>query len=285
MLKTIPYVVGGAVLLTGVIAAVGARADRAAAARWLAGTLAAVTAVGAVALGATAAAGTAVAEVPPRPRTNAPLLWWVANGMTQTQSPGNPPRYGGFNGTMVRAIGGMTEEQATEWAAQWIRALWAGRGLEGTMRFYADKAAWNWGDGMFWAHGEGQDARPERLPPGDGLVGLVRDIDRPDGRWYPLRSDVAQAVWVTVLVMAGLGALLTRRPRPDVLLLALTVLGLVVFTLAFQGRSRYLFTFVPVVVSLTAMVHPAVSLARARLLRAVGARSRRVPRVSAPPTA
>ena len=63
--------------------------------------------------------------------------------------------------------------------------------------------------------------------------------------------------------------MLTRRPRPEVLLVALSVLGVLVFTLLFQGRSRYLFTFVPVVVAMAAMVHPAVSATRARLVRAL----------------
>jgi hypothetical protein len=109
---------------------------------------------------------------------------------------------------------------------------------------------------MFWAWGEGQDATPERLPPGEGLVGWVRSLDRPDGRWYPLRSDVTQAVWLALLLVAGLGALRMRRPAPEVLLLALCVLGVAAFTLLFQGRSRYLFTFVPLVAALAGMVAP-----------------------------
>jgi hypothetical protein len=39
-----------------------------------------------------------------------------------------------------------------------------------------------------------------------------------------------------------------------VLLVALSVLGIAVFTLALQGRSRYLLTFVPLVVALAGMV-------------------------------
>jgi hypothetical protein len=134
--------------------------------------------------------------------------------------------------------------------------------------FYAAKAAWNWGDGMFWAWGEGQDAKPNRLGPAHGVAAAVRAVDRPEGRWYGTRSDLTQAVWLTVLATLGLGALLTRRPRPEVLLLALSVLGLMVFTLLFQGRSRYLFTFVPLVVALAAMVHPGTTPLRARLVGA-----------------
>ena len=166
VLKTIPYVLVGALLLTGVLAALAAARDRKAAARWLAGTLAAVAAVAVTALGTTAASASVLSEVPPRPGTSPPLLWWVANGMTTTGAPDNPPRYGGFNSRMGRAIAGMTQDEATDWAAGWIQERWASRGLVGTARFYANKAAWNWGDGMFWAWGEGQDARPERLPPG-----------------------------------------------------------------------------------------------------------------------
>ena len=221
-------------------------------------------ALGGVALGATSARSVVLAGQTRPSQSSAPLLWWVANGMTETQSPGNPPRYGGFNAAMGLAIAGMTPAQATQWSQEWIRTQWVERGPSGTAEFYAAKAAWNWGDGMFWAWGEGQDARPDRLPTGSGFVGAVRAVDRPDGRWYQPRSDLTQAAWLALLVVAGLGAVLTPRPRPEVVLLALSVLGLAVFTLLFQGRSRYLFTFVPVVVSLAAMVHPAVSGWRAR---------------------
>lgn len=266
VLKTIPYVIAAALLLTGVLAALVARADRKEAARWLAGTVAAVAALAVAAGGLTAAGTAALSDVPRTSQSSAPILWWLANGMTTTKSPGNPPRYGGFNGAIGRAIAGKSQDEATEWSAEWIRRQWAQRGLVGTTKFYTNKAAWNWGDGMFWAWGEGQDAKPKRLPPGDGIVGVVRSVNRPDGRWYGVRSDVTQAGWLALLVVAGLGALLTRRPRVEVLLVALSVLGLAVFTLLFQGRSRYLFTFVPVIVTFAAMVHPAVSAASARVV-------------------
>jgi hypothetical protein len=259
VIKTIPYVVAVALLVTGLLAALGARADRREAMRWLAGTLAAVVALGVTALGVTAACAVALSDVPHTRATSQPLLWWVANGMTTTKSPGLPARYGGFNHALGSAIAGKTPEEASDWSAEYIRTQVGRRGLDGTARFYVAKAAWNWGDGMFWAWGEGQDARPDRLPPGEGLVGSVRDVDRPNGRWYALRSDLTQSLWLALLVVGGLGAVATRRPRLEVVLVALTVLGLTVFTLLFQGRSRYLFTFVPVIVSLVAMVHPAIS--------------------------
>ncbi len=148
----------------------------------------------------------------------------------------------------------MDTEEATAWSREWIRNQVADRGAGDLALFYANKAAWNWGDGMFWAWGEGKDSEPKKLKPADGIGRLVRAVDGRYGRWYPLRTDLAQGLWVALLLVTGVGALRARAPSRDVLLLGLTVLGIAAFTLVFQGRSRYLLTFVPLVVALGAMV-------------------------------
>jgi hypothetical protein len=69
-----------------------------------------------------------------------------------------------------------------------------------------------------------------------------------------LRADLTQALWLAVLLVAGVGLL--RAPyRRETLLLAVSVLGIAAFTLVLQGRSRYLFAFVPLVVALAGTVH------------------------------
>jgi hypothetical protein len=206
----------------------------------------------------TATATTALGRVSPtglRPDAAAPVTWWLANGMTTVSSPGNTTRYGGYNSYMTRRIATMDRATATQWSRDWIHSQWVRRGLDGTAEFYLNKLAWNWGDGMFWAWGEGSDRLPERLAPPDGVVAAaVHDVDGPRGRWYPLRSDLTEGLWLAVLLVTGLGALRARAPTRDHVLVALTVLGIAVFTLLFQGRSRYLLTFVPLVVALGAMV-------------------------------
>jgi hypothetical protein len=107
---------------------------------------------------------------------------------------------------------------------------------------------------MFWAWGEGQDAVNLTMPPEEGVAGFVVDVDGRFGQWYPLRCDLTQGLWLAVLLVTGVGALRTRAPSRDVLLVGLGVLGIAVFTLVFQGRSRYLLTFVPLVAALAGMV-------------------------------
>jgi hypothetical protein len=198
-----------------------------------------------------------------------PMLWWIANGMNERVGPSGVVNYGTYSRAMVDAVEGHTQEEMVDYASKYISDRWAERGLPGMVGFYANKAAWNWGDGMFWAWGEGPDSLPEKMAPADGVVGFVQDVNSYNGAYYGWRADVAQGLWLAVLLVAGLGLL--RAPyRRDVLLVALTVLGVGAFTLLFQGRSRYLFSFAPLVVVLAGMVRVRLGTRRRRL-RAVGA--------------
>jgi len=66
---------------------------------------------------------------------------------------------------MVDAVTGRSQTEMKEYAADFLADRWAERGLGGMLAFYGNKAAWNWGDGMFWAWGEGPDSLPGTLAP------------------------------------------------------------------------------------------------------------------------
>ena len=198
-----------------------------------------------------------------------PTVWWVANGMNEYVGPSGVVNYGTYSRAMVEAVEGHTQQEMVDYASAYMADRWDERGPLGMLGFYANKVAWNWGDGMFWAWGEGPDSLPGKLAPADGAVGVVHDLNGYHGAWYGWRADVTQGLWLAILLVAGIG-LLRMRYRRDVLLVALTVLGAAAFTLLFQGRSRYLFTFVPLVVALAGMVRVRLG-ARGRRLRPVGA--------------
>lgn len=192
-----------------------------------------------------------------QPDAAPPVLWWLANGANATVTPTGMVTYGSYDRAMVLATRDRSQTEVNDYARAHLRDRWSERGPSGTLAFYGNKLAWNWGDGMFWSWGEGFDARPGVLGPADGFVGFVHDIDGKHGRWYPLRSDLTQGLWLALLLVAGVGCLRAPFGR-DVLAVALTVLGVAAFTLLFQGRSRYLFAFVPVVAALAGLVHPHV---------------------------
>ena len=183
-----------------------------------------------------------------------PILWWVALGADEQRTPSGVVNYGAYSREMVGAVTGRSPAEMRAYAAGFLGDRWAERGVGGTLAFYGNKAAWNWGDGMFWAWGEGPDSLPGTLAPATGVTGVVHDLNGFHGSGYPWRVDLTQALWLALLLVAGVGLL--RAPyRRETLLVALSVLGIAAFTLVLQGRSRYLFAFAPVVVALAASVH------------------------------
>jgi hypothetical protein len=188
------------------------------------------------------------ADVSPSP------LWWLANGSNEKTSDTGVTNYGTYSREMVEAIEGLDPSQMDAYAGQFLADRWAERGPVGTAAFYANKLAWNWGDGMFSAWVEGGDSAKGVMPPSTGAVAAVQEVNGLHGQWYPLRAELAQSLWIAVLLLGGVGLL--RVPyRREIVLLAVTVLGIAAFTLLFQGRARYLFAFVPIVVALAGMVH------------------------------
>lgn len=205
----------------------------------------------ALAAGASAATGLDTNRI--EPRATPPVVWWLANGMSEQVNGDGVAQYGTYRRDMVEAIRGRTPAEMREYSRTFIADRWQERGPVGMLAFYANKAAWNWGDGMFWAWGEGLDSQPGRVVPKGPVAEAVNAVNGLHGRWYPVRAGLAQGLWLAVLLTAGLG-LLQVPARRETLLLAVTVLGIGAFTLVFQGRSRYLFAFVPVIVSLAAVV-------------------------------
>ena len=176
------------------------------------------------------------------------------SGPTSSARPAASSTTGPTHARWSQAVTGRSPAEMRAYAAGFLGDRWAERGVGGTLAFYGNKAAWNWGDGMFWAWGEGPDSLPGTLAPATGVTGVVHDLNGFHGSGYPWRADLTQALWLALLLVAGVGLL--RAPyRRETLLVALSVLGIAAFTLVLQGRSRYLFAFVPLVVALAASVH------------------------------
>ena len=257
VVKTTPVVVVVAVAITAVVAVFERERVRRRALSYAGAGLAALLMFVGLAVGLQASSPVlgGVDHENLRPNGAPTLLWWVANGSAKTVSGSGLVSYGAYVSGMVDAIDGRTPEQMNDYARGYLADRWQERGLAGTAVFYADKLAWNWGDGMFSAWGEGGDSLPGRLAPATGLTGVVHDLNGFNGVGYRVRAELTQGLWLAVLLVAGVGLL--RAPyRREVLLLALSVLGIAAFTMVFQGRSRYLFAFVPLVVALAGTVHP-----------------------------
>ncbi len=182
-----------------------------------------------------------------------PLTYVAAGYRTQTWTDGSTV-YGAWDRTVVRETAERDTATQNAVARRLIREEWERRGLLGTLGFAVDKTLFTWGDGTFWARSEGRDPTAPPLRQGVAADAAVA-WNSPAGNLFGLHVLLAQVTWMASLLALGIG-LLRVRYRPEILLMALTVAGIAVFTLLFQGRSRYLLVHVPVVVALAACVVP-----------------------------
>ena len=185
--KVTPAVLIVAVAVVGLLLAIDLRHQWRRAVAALGGTAGWVAVTLVLVSSLTAVATTALGRVSPaglRQDASAPIIWWIANGMTTVSSTGNTTRYGGYNSIMTRRIATMDRATATQWSRDWIQHQWVRRGVDGSAEFYLDKVAWNWGDGMFWAWGRAWTACPRGSQP-------------PTGRWR------RRSTRSTVLAVAG----------------------------------------------------------------------------------
>ncbi len=186
------------------------------------------------------------------PTRTPPPSWWMALGLISAQRPVGGIVYGGYNSAMVGESRYLRGEELREWSdarLQTERDKFGG--TWGLTRYEVNKQLFNWGDGMFYAWGEGNDANPSQLYDVSPTARAVQSWNHAQGDLYNDRASLTNGVWLALVLWAGLTLLLSRYRR-DLLVLALGLLGIVAFTLLFQGRSRYLFAYVPLVVALAA---------------------------------
>ncbi|WP_281965466.1 hypothetical protein [Serinicoccus marinus] len=153
-------------------------------------------------------------------------------------------RWGAYRRDQVDATAAM--DPATR-AADLRAQAWdqvGGRGLVGNLRFVGAKALWVWGDGTFWAHGEGADSRQASSLP-ESLSGMTA-ASRGAGELYDERAGVVQGLWVAVVLLTG-AVLLRARADPLLTTWALALGGLTAYLLIFEARPRYVLALVPVV--------------------------------------
>lgn len=172
-----------------------------------------------------------------------PAWNYVADGLRVQVGPNKNEIFGGFDKPVNLATAGRPTDVQTQISKDFIRRELQRRGLVGTLLFEVNKLDFNWGDGMFWAYGEGIDLSRPPVHHGQPFE-LVQSWNSPRGQFFDGRVAITQGLWWLVLTLVGLGWL-RGRVTAESLLLLVSLVGIAAFTLLFQGRSRYLVTYLP----------------------------------------
>ena len=181
-----------------------------------------------------------------------PVTWWLANGLITSTNRSGRHYYGSYSAQLVKDSRWLRGQALQDWSERRLHSQVAAMGRQ-IVPFEVDKQAFVWGDGMFFAWGEGRDYEPTRLLDHSATARAVQQLQHPSGSGYIARSSLTNGVWLFVLLWAGAG-LLCAAYRRETLVLALAVLGIMAFLLLFQARSRYVLAYVPVVVALAVTV-------------------------------
>lgn len=166
--------------------------------------------------------------------------------------------YGAWDLEINQATEGKTTTEVEEMAKAGLAAHYSALGPRGVVKFYANKFLWICHDGMFWSWG-GPDATTTPTPKGPLDA---TSFNSPTGALWQWHIDLAQGTWFAVLVLAAFTILRnavrcwSNPAGPLVITLLSIVIGALAFIMTFEGRPRYLFIFVPLIIWLAMLPRP-----------------------------
>lgn len=181
---------------------------------------------------------------------SAPLTHFMAMGMT-TQRFNSNVIYGGFDTEQANTMFSQPTEQAkSAYAIATIKTRLHSYGPVGYTKFLAYKANWILSDGTFYAYGEGSNQNVV-FTHNDQLSRSIRSFMFIDGRWYILFGNILQVFWIAILFMISAQFFIVILNKPSASYIYTTIprlmiAGILLFLLLFEGRSRYLFLYLPI---------------------------------------
>lgn len=128
-------------------------------------------------------------------------------------------------------------------------------GVTGYLRFLGRKLLLNYNDGTFAWSMEGTFYAEVFDPPLGAVSTFFRKIYYYGQDYYLIYATIEQTVWLFVLAGGFLATLKSKytRNREAAFILAISLVGVTLFTLLFEARARYLYLYAPFYVILAVM--------------------------------
>ena len=164
--------------------------------------------------------------------------------------------FGGFNGPDVaetKSIKSVEGRFQNGWDV--YRERVSAMGPWGYLAFLDVKGKAILGDGTFFAWGEGMARQPVELVARDPVSKAVQDYFYYEGPHFAFLRAFWQSLWFVTLLLVAAPPLIRGRSlaQPAAVLMRLALFALLLFLLLFEGRSRYLYMYVPFFILLAAL--------------------------------
>lgn len=124
-------------------------------------------------------------------------------------------------------------------------------GFTGYLNYLSKKGNWMLSDGTFYYGGEGFFAFSEPYSDSN-LAKLIQNYFSFEGENYKLQASFREAVWILVLCFIAIPLLFKKKnyESEGLFLIRLTITGITVFLLLFEGRARYFLNHIPLFIIL-----------------------------------
>ncbi|MBF4994385.1 glycosyltransferase family 39 protein [Arthrobacter gandavensis] len=182
------------------------------------------------------------------------------------------PLYGAWYGPDVGATASMPVEERTTRNLESYLARVDAMGASGYISFLSNKFTWFMGDGSFFVWGEGSAASHPFIAE-DATSQKMQSYYGYHGENYAWLIGLWQVAWFVVLGLLSL-PLVSRRPglfTRHATIMRVALLGLFVFLLLFEARSRYLYLYMPFFIVLASLSASVLS-SRTTSIKAISAK-------------
>lgn len=158
-----------------------------------------------------------------------PKAHWVMMGLKG---------YGQFNISDYVDITLPHQDSSPDVQMEEIRTRLEDYGFWGYCGFLLKKLSYTWGDGTYFV-----SEKLSRSPshPDSAIYQFVAK----DGRYFKIYNVIMNGAQVMLLVTIVVGAFLSRKDKSMIMVVKLSILGLTLFLLVWETRSRYLINYLP----------------------------------------
>ena len=191
-------------------------------------------------------------NLPASSNESRPMSHFMMMGLKTSYRDYPRPLYGAYSlEDDLLTTSGRRDGSSHEIAISEIKKRLADMGALGYISFLNNKAVWIMSDGTFYAYGEGLAMNAQVQYVNKSFQNrVIQHLLGKDGKLYPITSNVIHGVWVALLLLICLQSLaILRSHRPvnytHLITIQLSLAGIIAFVLLFEGRSRYLYNFLP----------------------------------------
>ena len=117
-------------------------------------------------------------------------------------------------------------------------------GIKGYIKFLYNKANWILSDGTFFYGEEGTFWTSEHYNNSEIGKFIQELINKDDVKYQTVTVNIMQTLWILIII--GLVFSYNKKQDDNFAILKLSIIGIVIFLLLFEGRARYIVNHLPI---------------------------------------